>query len=187
MVFPAPGSREPPRVSRRRTSLGIMTASAMDRSSIETETRPSELLVEDRLMASCAAAAAVLCFAPWYSMRPGRMAGELARAIEGVQLDTDANAFDFTEGVLAFLLAAATAAVVPLERVLAIPPSSHLRATLPLVTAAGATVCMLLFLGGGPRSVHTPAMEAGRTVWFYLALAASGAATWFAWRRARRV
>lgn len=157
----------------------------MDNPSIETETRPSRPLAEDGFLAACAAAAAALCFAPWYSMRPGGMAGQFAEAIQDRGLVTEANAFDFPEGILGFVLAAATAAMVPLERASVFPPSSRLVVIAPLATAAGATLCMLVFLGRA-ESVHRPTMEAGRTLWFYLALAASGAATWFAWRRTRR-
>lgn len=136
----------------------------------------------ERTLVASSAAAAVLCFLPWFSMSATGEAGEMLIGMAAMSGQASANAFGNTAGILAFLAAVATAGMVIGDRSGSFPWERKTGLIAPLVSSAAGVLCMFVFMGS-VNSFHGAGISAGRTFWFYLALAAMITAGWQAFRR----
>lgn len=130
----------------------------------------------EKIVAACCGLAAVLCFLPWFTLSFG---GEMAHM--GDMLGAaSANAFDSTEGVLAFVSVLAALGLLLAGRSGALPWSRKTVLLAPLLATGLAALFMLIFLSRG-GTMNMPGMfSGGRTVWFYVALIAVGTAVYHA-------
>lgn len=127
----------------------------------------------EKIIVGCCAAAAVLCFLPWWSV---------SFAMPGIaETVASANAFNSTEGVLAFLFIIATGGLVCADRAGMLPWQRKTVLLAPFASAAGAVVFVLVFLGRAGGDFGP--MSGGRTVWSFVALIAMGVAAFQAFKR----
>ena len=135
-------------------------------------------------VAGCSALAAALCFMPWYTIS---FAGEMGAAVQAfgeAGVNMGKNAFDFSEGVMAFLLALVAAGTIPAEKAQILRLHPRASRSVPLVACAGAILCMLFFLGGsGARNIDMMPFSAGKTAWFYVSLVLMVVAGYHAFKR----
>jgi hypothetical protein len=132
---------------------------------------------DEKLISACALGTVVLSFLPWWTME--------------AFTKTSLNAFDATWGVIAFLFAVATAVVVVGVKadVLKLSASAALRA--PLLTAGASALSILIFVFAGPGKDYGQAeelgdamgLDAGKTLWPWVALGAMAVATAVAYQR----
>ena len=137
-----------------------------------TPSRP--LTPEEKLLVGGAAATAVLCFLPWWSISFGSDAKEAMKGMGHMLDGKSVNAFSFTEGVIVFIGSLATAGVPFAISQGLLKLDAKLAVMLPLATSAVAAICALIFWSHSGSEAASVGMSAGKTFWFYVALLAIG-------------
>jgi len=142
-----------------------------------------DLTDREKMILGGAGASAMLTFLPWIKFSFGDEGmGDLIRSFGGAP--PTPNNFSILEGVLSFLAAVATVALVWADRTGALswPPRKRLLA--PLVSAGGGLLCLLILFGRIGGKIEGPFdMSVGRTIWFWLAVGAMAFATFHAYQR----
>lgn len=137
----------------------------------------SRLDSRDKVILGCCAVATVVGFLPWYQVSFAGADPAMAEFFASAANHARANAFGASEGLLAWLAALATAALVVAERDHMLPWPVHASRWAAVASAGLSLLFLVSFFGHG--STYTAiGVSGGRTVWFYAALLAMSVATW---------
>lgn len=135
---------------------------------------PRSLGRAEKAVLGCCAATVLLCFAPWYSVDmevPVGFPGH--NSWQGV---------DSWHGVLVFLCSLAAAGGVLVERSPAVGISRSTARLAAFGCCAFACLVVVIYIASVDNAAWM-SMEAGKTIWPYVVLAATGVAAYFAFKR----